>query len=107
MAIATYERTLISDQSRVDSFQRGNLSALTPQERKAVAVARRCIEMARGRGRLDLYFRVSPLVGGGYRVEAWQVISYHNNEPMFTFNRDWTVEVEEDGEVTRMYRTTL
>lgn len=31
-AIATYERTLISDQTDWDSFQRGNQNAMTPQE---------------------------------------------------------------------------
>jgi len=34
MAVATYERTLISNGSRVDDFLRGNQNALTPQERR-------------------------------------------------------------------------
>jgi cytochrome c peroxidase len=34
MAIATYQRTLVSDQSPWDDFQRGNTNALTPQQNR-------------------------------------------------------------------------
>jgi hypothetical protein len=38
MAIATYERTLISNQAPLDSFLAGNLNALTPQEQQGRAI---------------------------------------------------------------------
>lgn len=43
MAIATYERTLISNQSRFDDFQRGNMNALNASERRGFDIFRnRC-----------------------------------------------------------------
>ncbi|MCB9917117.1 MAG: hypothetical protein H6832_01780 [Planctomycetes bacterium] len=48
MAIATYERTLISDHNRLDDFLAGNRNALTPQEQRGNQIftspQTRCIE---------------------------------------------------------------
>ena len=48
MAIATYERSLVSDQSRVDDFERGNRAALTAEEQRGRQIfgapQTRCIE---------------------------------------------------------------
>jgi hypothetical protein len=89
--------------------RRENHPAFTAEERKAIAAARRCIEVACHRGRIDLYFRITHLThstGNDYLVSAWQVLSYDNNKPLFTFNHDWMVEVWE-GEVVSLSKTML
>ncbi|MEI6781985.1 MAG: hypothetical protein WCQ21_13815 [Verrucomicrobiota bacterium] len=92
-----------------DGSRRENHPAFTTEERKAIAAARRCIEVAQNRGRLDLYYKVTHLphsTGNDYVVTAWQVYTYLNNKPAFTFNREWTVEVW-DGVVVHLSKTML
>ena len=85
--------------------RRENHPAFTPQERKVLAAARRCVEQARGR-RIDAYYTLSH-GAGSYDVHVLEVYSYHQGRPMFTLNRDWRVGVEEDGLVTFMAKTML
>ena len=89
--------------------RRENHPAFTVEERKAIAAARRCIEVSQDRGRLDLYFKITRMTNSSdhdYRVTAWQVYCYDNNKVWFTFNRDWTVEVWE-GIVINLSKSVL
>jgi len=80
-----------------DGFRRDNHPAFTPKEKAIVSAVRRHLEQLRGK-RIDAYYRVRQ-TDQGYSVLVFEVHRYAGKEPKFTLNRDWGVDVKEDGTI--------
>ena len=88
-----------------EGFRREGHPALSAEERKAVAVAKRRIEQTCGR-KIDAYYRVERTTDG-YLVSASEVHRYEKKQPKFTIGRDWFVDVKDDGTVTRIVHSAM
>ena len=86
-------------------FRRENHPAFTATEQTMATAARRCLEERRGK-KIDAYYRVR-LTEGGYCVLVFEVYRYVGKEPRFTLNRDWAVDLREDGTIISVWHSDM
>jgi hypothetical protein len=85
-----------------DGFRRENHPAFTAKEQAIATAARRCVEQRCGK-KIDAYYRVRH-TESGYSVLVFEVGRYVGKEPRFPQNRDWAVQLKEDGTVTDVFQ---
>jgi hypothetical protein len=86
-----------------DGFRRENHPAFTAKEQAVASAARRCLEERRGK-KIDAYYRVRH-TESGYSVLVFEVYRYVGKEPKFTQNRDWAVDLRENGTIIDVWHS--